>query len=62
MVISSIKQLAAAVVEECGDWMLGELGDQGLRDVIWDLAPGFADLPTEEQDRLVAAVSREIYG
>jgi hypothetical protein len=57
-----IAELAKQIVAKCGEWTLGELGDQGLRDVVWDTYPDFWKLDKAEQDRIVAEVDAEIYG
>lgn len=56
------KEIADAILREQGEWMIGQLGDQGLHDCIWDTFPEFATMTEHERAHLFLSVREELFG
>lgn len=55
-----VTEVTSSIVAELGSWGLGELGDQGLVDAIWDHYDLFWRLDEERQRAWVSAVREEL--
>jgi hypothetical protein len=60
--VNEVQQVAAAIQEELGSWILGEIGEAGLRDAIWDEYPQFQQMSEHDQEYFAQAVYHEIFG
>lgn len=58
----TVRRVAQDIREELGNWMLGEIGDAGLTDAIWEAYEPFQQMTVNEQTAFQEAVSKEIYG
>ncbi len=56
-----VREAAALVKDDCGSWMLGELGPEGIADAVWDLYEPLQDMNDEEQEIFVRAVYVQIF-
>jgi hypothetical protein len=55
-------KVAQAIREDCGSWAVSELGDDGLRDAIWDTYRPYQKMTRTEQRDFFDAVYRELFG
>lgn len=60
--MNEVKQVAAVIKEELGSWTLGQLGEAGLRDAIWDEYPQFQQMTEHDREYFAQAVYNEIFG
>lgn len=56
------QETARAVLAENGDWMVGQMGSDGLDDLIWDVHPTYSGMPPEERATFREAVGTELFG
>jgi hypothetical protein len=60
--VNEVQQVAVALKQELGWATLGQLGEAGLRDAIWDEWPQFQQMTEVDREYFAQAVYHEIYG
>lgn len=55
-------EAADIVRTENGEWMLSQMGRDGLGDLLWDACPEYQRMPLAKRARFRDAVGQEIFG
>lgn len=55
-------EAAEIVRTENGNWTIGQMGRDGLEDLLWDACPEYQRMPLGKRERFRDAVAEEIFG
>ncbi len=56
------QEIAEEIVREHGAWMISQVGEEGLGDMIWDLHEPYQYMTNNERAALHRAVAKELFG
>lgn len=54
-------ELAQAILDENGAWMVSQMGRDGLDDLIWDLYPAYQKMSETRRVEIRQAVAEELF-
>jgi len=56
------EEIAQAIISENGSWMVSQVGESGLDDLIWDLYEPYQHMDSDKRAALFRAVAKELFG
>lgn len=58
----SPEEIAQRVLDQNGQWMVSELGADGVGDMVWDVYPAYQKMAPEQMRKVVADVTKVLFG